>query len=549
MKKTGYAAVVAAALALSSCEKWLDINDNPNSANSAVPTAEQRLAPILAQFADAYESAGTRAAHITHQLANVYATAGAAGRRYALNRWYSDGAEARGPWQRWYIFTAVNISPLLEAAEKTGAHHYTGVGKIVKAWGFGSLVDFYGILPYREFDQADIITPKFDDAEYIYGEVLKLLDEAVADLGKTQADGAPALALGDIYNGGDVDKWIKLVYGLKARFLAHLNKKSSYDPDAILAALDRAPKTAAESTILQYVDQSATTTSNAQSALQYQNTSPNTRVSKLYTDYILNNYTDAPTGMSDMQDPRFALLVPHSQEPDGSMRASQGVDFSSNVVLSGPLGYSYSAAANSFSHADSAYIQLREAVAANGRVLSTGTWYNHKDSKGLLLTASEMRFIEAEIRFRKNEKGLALAAYKEGIKIHMEIMGIAPSEISTFLASTSVVQDANQLTLSHIMIQKYIALSYSPEQWVDMRRMDYCTDASGAYNEATGIYKGYKRPTHVYVQSYPNATLWPRRFAMASYESDFNSAQLRLAAPNYDQPTYISEPIWWDLRD
>jgi len=546
MKKTVYTTVVAAALSLSSCEKWLDINDNPNSANSAVPTAEQRLPPILAQFADAYESAGTRAVHLTHQLANVYNPAAG---RYSLNRWLSNSAEARGPWQRWYIFTAVNIPPMIEAAEKVGAYHYIGVGKIIKAWGFGFLVDFYGILPYQEFDRADIITPKFDGAEYVYGEVLRLLDEAVADLGKTQADVAPALAMGDIYNGGDVDKWIKLAYGLKARFLSHLNKKSDYDPDAVLAALGRAPKTAAESTIMQYVDQSATTTSNAQSALQYQNTSANTRVSKLYIDYILNSYTGAPTGMNDVRDPRFELLVPHSEDPDGSMRASQGVDFSSNVVLSGPLAYSYSADADAFNRADSAYVQLREAVAANGRKLSTATWYNKKGSKGLLLTGSEMKFIEAEVRFRKNERGLALAAYKEGIKIHMEIMGIAANDINAFLASTSVVQDANQLTLSHIMIQKYIALSYSPEQWVDMRRMDYCTDGNGAYNESTGIYKGYKRPAHVYTQSYPSETHWPRRFAMASYESDFNSTELRRMAPNYDLPTYISEPIWWDVRD
>ncbi len=546
MKTILYLLAICGSVFLGGCDKWLDINNNPNSANSTVPLPEQRLPSILAQFADGYESAGTRAVHVTHQLANVY---GATTRNYLLTRWYSDAAAANWPWQAWYVNTAVNIQPMIEAAEQLEAYHYVGVGKIMKAWGFGYLADFYGILPYREFDNPEIITPAFDDAEYVYSQVIPLLDEAVIDLQKTQGVGAPDLSLGDTYNRGNVDNWIRLAYGLKARFLSHLNKKSVYDEDAILQALQNAPQTAEESTIFQYIDQTETTTSTAQSALQYVNTSASTRLSKMYLDYILNRYTGAPTGAQDMQDPRFQLLVPHAQEPDGTLRPSIGVDFSSNVVLTGPVAYSYSPSTNKFSNKDSVYVQLREAVAANGRVLSTGTWYNHKDSKGLLLTGAEMKFIEAEVRFRKGEAALALAAYKEGIRIHMRIMDIAANEISSFLGSSSVIQNASSLTLSHIMIQKYIALSYSPEQWVDMRRLNFCTDASGNYNELTGVYKGYKRPAHVYTEAYPSATDWPRRFAMATYEVNYNSQQLRLAAPTFDLPTYINEPIWWDKED
>ena len=50
---------------------------------------------------------------------------------------------------------------------------------------------------------------------------------------------------------------------------------------------------------------------------------------------------------------------------------------------------------------------------------------------------------------------------------------------AAFMASEAVAQTASELTLSHIMIQKYIALTYSPEAWTDMRRCDYC---NGSYN-------------------------------------------------------------------
>ena len=42
------------------------------------------------------------------------------------------------------------------------------------------------------------------------------------------------------------------------------------------------------------------------------------------------------------------------------------------------------------------------------------------------------------------------------------------------------------------MIQKFIALSYFQEQFVDLTKMNVCAGASGNYNESTGIYKGLK---------------------------------------------------------
>ncbi|MGK6350374.1 SusD/RagB family nutrient-binding outer membrane lipoprotein [Parapedobacter sp. DT-150] len=528
-----------------SCEKWLDINDNPNSANSTVPTPEQRLPPLLAQFSDGYESAGTRAAFLTQQLAVTYAI----NNNWNLTRWYSNESSANWPWQAWYVNCAVNITPTIAAAEKVGAYHYIGVAKIIKAWGFAALSDFYGMMPYDEFDDVSTITPKFDDGEYIHGKVLELLDEAIADLGKTQEVGAPDLAEGDILNGGRVDNWIRLAYGLKARQLNHLTKKASYDSQAVLGALANGPQTDDQSSIMQYVDESETTTNLAKSALQYQNTGLTARVTKLYVDYITNNYTGAPTGTNDMVDPRLTLLIPRSQEPDGTFRLSQGVDMTSELPNTGPAQYSYSADDEKFSNADSVYIQMRVAdgmYKGSPRKLSTGVWYTQRGGKGLLFTNAEARFIEAEVKFRQGQASEALAAYKAGIRSHMNIMGVDGGEIDAFLNSTSVIQNPSDLTLSHIMIQKYIALSYSPEQWADLRRMDYCTDASGNYNEAAGVYKGFKRPSHVYVEAYPTATDWPRRFAVASYEINYNSEQVRAANPNAGNPTYLSEPVWWD---
>lgn len=545
MKKFIYIIAAASSIALSSCSKWLDVNENPNSANSTVPTAVQRLPSILAQFADGYESAGTRAAFITQQLGVVNANSN----NWNMTRWNLTNAAVGWPWQAWYVNTAVNIQPMIDAANKVGANHYVGVGKIIKAWGFGYMVDCYGILPYDEFDNKDILTPKFDEGEYIYGKILPILDEAIVELSKTQDQYAPSLKEGDTYNGGDTQKWIKLAYGLKARFLNHFSKKASYNSDEILNLLAKAPSSSLDGTIYQYVDEGPDVSDNSKAALQWSNTGTTARITKLYYDYITNNYTDAPSGSNNMVDPRLDLLVPSMDNGAGVMVRSKVVDMQSSLPSTGPVAVTFNEKNNKFSHADSVYISLRgNKVTSTGRVLSTGTWYTQKGGKGLLLTGAEMKFIEAEIRFKKGQTAQALQAYKDGIKIHMEILGVNSAEITKYLTSTSVVQDVSKLTLSHIMIQKYIALSYSQEQWADLRRMDFCTDASGNYNEAVGIYKGFNRPGHVFTNSFPNATDWPRRFAIASYENSYNLDQVKKADPDAGSPTYITKPVFWDKK-
>lgn len=533
---------------LGSCNDWLDVNDNPDSANSTVPTAEQRLPPLISQFADAYESAGTRAALISQQLSCVYAV----NNNWNWTRWYSTASSVGWPWQAWYVNAGVNVDPIIAAAEKEGAFHYVGAAKVIKAMGFGFMADLYGMLPYRQAFDESTYTPEFDDCEYVYSQILPLLDEAITYLEMEQTNKmAPSLAEGDILNGGKVDNWIRLAYGLKARFLNHLNKQASYNPDAILAALAKAPQTVAQSSIMQYVDESPAATTT-QASLQYVNTGTTIRFTKLYIDYLKNTYPGAPAAAVGVEDPRINLIIPSYQKADGTFVRSEGVDMTSDLPSKGPSAYSYNVskgryiASNTSRPGDTIYVQLRKLTATDGRVVSTGSWYTERGGKGLLLTHSEMKFIEAEVKFRKGDKPGALIAYKAGIRGHMEILGVPEASINSYLDGPAVAQTANELTLSLIMIQKYIALSFSPEVFTDLRRNDFCCDASGNYNETTGVYKGFKRPSHVYTISYPSETDWPRRFAVPSYEVNYNIDMVQAADPDAASNTYISKKVWWD---
>jgi hypothetical protein len=112
-----------------------------------------------------------------------------------------------------------------------------------------------------------------------------------------------------------------------------------------------------------------------------------------------------------------------------------------------------------------------------------------------ILTAAEVQFMKAEAAFRKGDKATALAAYTNGISLNFDMLttsyqtNVPASKVITagikaaYLANTAVVPTvATDLTLTQIMLQKYIAL-YAfgvQETWADMRRYHYNVDADAA---------------------------------------------------------------------
>ncbi|WDF68921.1 SusD/RagB family nutrient-binding outer membrane lipoprotein [Sphingobacterium oryzagri] len=506
---------------LSSCEKWLDVNDDPNNPTATDASPEIRLPAILSQFVDGYESAGTRAALLSGQLAAT----GTTSNNYFLQSWQITNASVNWPYQSWYVYCGVNIPYMIDAAEEVGANHYVGVGKILWAWGFSTLADLYGVIPYQEAFQADVMSPKYDQGEDVYAAVLPLLDEAITLLGQQQAAGAPSLATGDVLYQGNTANWIKLAYGIKARMLNHLSKTDDFDAQQLLSLLEQAPQTVSESAVYVYQDRDASGFA-ATEALQYTNNSA-TRVTKLYIDYLSGNYSGAPTGGQDVADPRLGILVPYILATDGSRTITRGVDVP-NLTTAG------------VNASDAAYASLRSSAT------SSGTWYTERGAKGLLLTHAEINFIKAEIYFGQGNRAQSLQAYRAGIQAHFELLGL---DATAYMASSSVVSVASELSLSEIMIQKYIALSYSPELFNDVRRMDYCTDNTGRYNLAQGVYKGMDRPGNVFDIAFPSDDMWPRRFNITVYGNSYNQEQVLAAEPDATSATYTSKRIWWDIAN
>lgn len=104
-----------------------------------------------------------------------------------------------------------------------------------------------------------------------------------------------------------------------------------------------------------------------------------------------------------------------------------------------------------------------------------------------VLTASEVKFMVAEAYLRKGDAAAARTAYLDGVSLNIDMLTdvynadvpvprqITPAIKTAFLANPTLAVPAASLSLSHIMLQKYIALyGFGPiETWVDMRRFHY----------------------------------------------------------------------------
>jgi Starch-binding associating with outer membrane len=110
--------------------------------------------------------------------------------------------------------------------------------RILRAFLFGRLTDYYNRIPYFETMQvADgVFFPHYDSQKDIYMDLLKELEEATAAFGA--ADPADGFAAADLYYNGDIAKWKRWGYSLMLRLAMRLSivapdVANTYVPKAI----------------------------------------------------------------------------------------------------------------------------------------------------------------------------------------------------------------------------------------------------------------------------------------------------------------------------
>jgi hypothetical protein len=439
-------------------------------------------------------------------------------------------------WAMHYYGMGQNLKRMMEWSATEKKWDYVGVGQAISAWSWLTTAEMYGDIIVREAFRADQLVFKYDDQSLVYDTVRQICRRAIVNLNNTGDSASPVnLAKGDAYfYNGDVNKWKKFVYAVMARSFNHLSNKASYNADSVIFYANLAMNVNADNATLRFANTGITGTSNFFGPVR------GNVGSMRQTEFIANLMSGTNSRFLGAVDPRAAYII--RENTNGTFRGARPNAGTSGLAVNDQprnfWGSVFTSTAAPTSDADCRYIFK------NG-------------SPFPIITASEIKFMIAEAQYRKGNKAAARTAYVDGIRLSFDLLmsnygsAVPAASVITdpvrdaYLANTTVVPAANDLTLSHIMLQKYIALyGYGMhETWTDMRRFHYTDVEAG---QTTPVYADLVVPTGINLFANNNGKLVQRARPRYNSEYLYNVSELtRIGAIALDYHTleqWFSKP-------
>jgi hypothetical protein len=473
---------------ISSCKDFYDVNDPTN----IVPDSELNLKlmlpgveyhTVMLQFSISY-SIGQVQQHIASYFSQ------------GIDQHYESSISSA--WTRYYTKVLYQLNKMETLADEIDAVHYKGVINTLKALSLGMMTDLYGDMPYYEASTgSNNLTPAVDSQQTLYNEIQSLLDTAITQFNSNDNSGYEVIE-GDSFYGGDLDKWEKLAYTLKARYALQTFKRNG--------------------------------TQAAQDALTYlQNgfTSNDDDLQLFFGDKIKNPWHTSVVLASNTGN----ISVLFSEQLVNYMNSSiyTTTDYDPRIY-----DYVDNGGAATFDGAQNGNEGKTEAGNNANTTFNANSYFFKKDSPIVLVSYAEDLFIKAEAEFIVNggdatstgSSQAAYDAYKTAIAANMDKIGIDASLRDAYLNDPAIDVSMASLKLEHIMKEKYIALLLNPVIFNDMRRYDFSTD----------VYKGLELPAN---QDPSMNGQWFRRVTYSLSEIEKNTNLLEA------YQTRIV-PVWWD---
>jgi tetratricopeptide (TPR) repeat protein len=385
-------------------------------------------------------------------------------------------------WAMHYYGMGANLERLMQWGEEQQKWDYVGVGHAIRAWGWLTLTDMYGDAILKEAFDASRRVFDYDSQQDIYAEVKNQCNLALENLNKTGDSVSQAnLARGDQYfYNGDVSKWKKFTYSVLARLYNRTTNKADYNPDSVIYYANLAINDNADNGYVKF--QGLGTATNS-----YYGPFRGNFGSLRQSAFIANLETGLNSNFPGVSDPRAWYLL----------RLDSNGTFKGVTPTQGSGGLTIRDRPENFW----------------GGIFSSTTGSNNsakyifKDAAPFpIITAPEIQFLKAEAYYRKGDKPNALAAYKQGIGLSFDMLlemystSVPAGHLITDQLKNDYINDPvivptdpADLTLSDIMLQKYIAMyGYGVlETWVDMRRFHYTDVEAGTNRE---VYTDFAPP-------------------------------------------------------
>jgi hypothetical protein len=399
---------VTAMVILVGCKRGDDLYISPNSPAEVTPGL--LLTAIEVSTFNSYEGNLVKNASIL-----VQQNAGVDGQAIPINNYNLPENEFDNQWKQLYqaLFNCKDLQTRYGAANP----YYSGVTDVLSAMNWGLLTDLWGDIPFSEALQGQInYQAKYDSQEQVIKGILTLLDGAIAKLQLPAANNTFLPGNDDLAFKGDVSKWIKVAYSLKARYQNRLSKTSLYNAADVLESLSKGISSSSEDFITIH--------------------GPNPNEANQWYDFQNNraNYILASLPFVDSIKLRPTDLRLYSYFDSTSLGGVIGTPIDNATADASPWG----------------------------------TYLAGSSSVGIrILSFTEMKFIEAEVKARKGD-ATAFQALNDAIKescITVTNGVYNGNDIANYTAANTNV--------SRIIYEKWIALFGSAEPYNDYRKTGF----------------------------------------------------------------------------
>jgi len=484
MKKIFIVGILSIALFATSCDKMLDINENPNypatsSADLSLSSAEvfvtsavggdlQLMGSIWSQF------------YAQHTGSNQYTGIDS----YNLP---NSSAYVRNPWALFYAGAIPDLQNSIEASATNEEWGFWFMAQTLKAYSFHVLVDFYGEIPFSQATQGVGIDPVYDSGASVNAGIIKILDDAIAKEAEAkEANGfvVDTRLKSDLLLDGDIDVWVQFAKTLKLKILL---RNYAANATAINALLAEGDLLASDVKFDKFEDVENNSNPLYENDRRKLNTPNNLRGSSSMIKFLNAN-----------SDPRVGVFFEKAK----------------GIYLGLPQGgYTLGSAWTT--------ITSRAALAATDAVY--------------LMSAAESYFLQAECYARANDPVKAKANYDLGVE---EAFIRWDLDATTFIAPAGAYEfnvTSQTTMLQSIWRQKWIASvrSQAWDSFFEINRTGY--PVFGTVNSENAAYVvGDLAPS---INSVLPAGEYPRRLIYPKSSTDYN--------PNAPVAIPMQTKMWW----
>ena len=544
--------IATVALLGTSCKSYLDVNNNldfPDTQEdySYLPGIEEQWQGLY------WDVRGVA------PLAQMMGTTSSTYSAFAVNAPGYTGDQCAEIFRLTYWNQGKNLENMINQAVAAEHWHLAGIGYAIKAYSWDQLTKLCGELPMKQAFEEGRLSFDYDYQDSIMLQVREWAYKAVEYLQMADASSQSSIANKDYIYGGNIEKWTKFAYGIIVRDLGAMSHKTNFVSggfaDELISCAEKSLATAADDAELYvpggqdnatydsynnywgvYRENLYTTYYQHDYAVQVMTgTVPEYGSNgdlvdlgdpKLFYKYALSStqiVADTIRTVAGHFDPRVVLKLGYNGDLDNSTNGSR-----SDVINRVYVGGSFTSRTGYLGYTAPSFYGTQSYPTADNA--GEGRWIYKDNAPYIIMTAADIKFLEAEAYWMKGDKTNALNCFKAAVSLDVDFTAahIAPGasgaaggdKITVALYNTLAAEylqgpyvggmTASTLTLSHIMMQRWVSLYPwgALEAWTDMRKAMYDISYTGDYpktdngwtvttlnqkvdTDATKIYKGF----------------------------------------------------------